>query len=42
MVITNDRGRLSKDDIDRFMEENKIFQEKDNKLKERIEAKNCL
>ena len=40
IVITNDKGRLSKDDIDRLVKEAEKFKEEDNKVKERIEAKN--
>ena len=42
IVITNDKGRLSKDDIDRLVKEAEKFKEEDNKAKERIEAKNGL
>ena len=42
IVITNDKGRLSKDDIDRLVKEAEKFKEEDNKVKERIEAKNTL
>ena len=40
IVITNDKGRLSKDDIDRLVKEAEKFKDEDNKIKERIEAKN--
>ena len=40
IVITNDKGRLSKDDIDRLVKEAEKFKDEDNKVKERIEAKN--
>ena len=40
IVITNDKGRLSKDDIDRLVKEAEKFKAEDNKVKERIEAKN--
>ena len=42
IVITNDKGRLSKDDIDRLVKEAEKFKDEDNKVKERIEAKNQL
>ena len=42
IVITNDKGRLSKEDIDRLVKEAEKFKEDDMKVKERIEAKNQL
>ena len=42
IVITNDKGRLSKDDIERLVKEAEKFKDEDNKVKERIEAKNSL
>ena len=42
IVITNDKGRLSKEDIDRLVKEAEKFKEEDMKVKERIEAKNQL
>ena len=42
IVITNDKGRLSKDDIDRLVKEAEKFKDEDNKVKERIESKNTL
>ena len=42
IVITNDKGRLTKDDIDRLVKEAEKFKDEDNKIKERIEAKNGL
>ena len=42
IVITNDKGRLSKDDIERLVKEAEKFKDEDNKIKERIEAKNSL
>ena len=42
IVITNDKGRLSKDDIDRLVMEAEKFKDEDKKIKERIEAKNGL
>jgi len=40
ITITNDKGRMSKEEIDRLVEEAKKFEEEDKKLKEKIEAKN--
>jgi len=42
ITITNDKGRLSKDDIERMVKEAEQFSEEDNKLKENIAAKNNL
>ena len=42
IVITNDKGRLSKDDIDLIVKEAEKFKDEDNKVKKRIEAKNGL
>ena len=42
IIITNDKGRLSKDDIDRLVKEAEKFKDEDNKVKDRIEAKNSL
>ena len=42
IVITNDKGRLSKEDIDRLVKDAEPFKEDDMKVKERIEAKNQL
>jgi L1 cell adhesion molecule like protein len=42
IVITADKGRLSKEDIDRMLKEAEAFKEEDTKNKERIEAKNNL
>ena len=41
-VITNDKGRLSKDDIDRFIKEAEKFENEDKKVKEGFESKNSL
>lgn len=40
--ITNDKGRLSKEDIDRMVEEAERYKADDDLLKERIEAKNKM
>ena len=42
IVITNDKGRLSKDDIDRLVKDEEKFKDEDNKVKERVKAKNSL
>jgi L1 cell adhesion molecule like protein len=40
ITITNDKGRLSKDDIDRMVSEAEKYKDEDRKLKERIDARN--
>lgn len=42
IVVKNDKGRLSADDIERMINEAEEFKAKDNEEKERIEAKNLL
>jgi endoplasmic reticulum chaperone BiP len=42
IVITNDKGRLSKEEIERMVEEAEQYAEQDNELREKIEAKNSL
>merc|ERR1711985_229273 len=42
ITITNDKGRLSKDDIDRMVREAEQYAEEDKAAKERIDAKNGL
>jgi heat shock protein 1/8 len=42
ITITNDKGRLSKDDIERMVKDAEKFKVEDEKNKERIEAKNGL
>jgi len=42
IAITNDKGRLSKEDIERMVEEAERFAKEDNEQKERIEAKNSM
>lgn len=42
ITITNDKGRLSQDDIERMVKEAEEFKEEDEKIKKRIEAKNQL
>merc|ERR1711869_136221 len=42
ITITNDKGRLSKDDIDRMVREAEQYAEEDKVSKEKIDAKNAL
>jgi L1 cell adhesion molecule like protein len=42
ITITNDQGRLSKEEIDRMVDESEQFKADDEKQKERIDAKNGL
>merc|ERR1719218_134464 len=42
ITITNDKGRLSKSDIERMVREAEQFKEEDNRNRERIEARNTL
>jgi len=42
ITITNDRGALSQEDIDRMIREAEEFEEEDKKVKERVEARNAL
>ena len=42
ITITNDKGRLSKEDIERMVEESEKYKEEDNIMKEKIEAKQQL
>ena len=42
ITITNEKGRLSKDDIETMVQEAEKFKDEDNKIKARIEAKNGL
>jgi len=42
ITVTNDRGRLSQEDIDRMVKEAEEFKEDDMKQKERVDAKNEL
>jgi len=42
ITITNDKGRLSKEDIDRMVSEAEKYKEEDNRHKERIDARNGL
>jgi L1 cell adhesion molecule like protein len=42
ITITNDKGRLSKEEIERMVREAEKFSDEDKKLKEKVEAKNHL
>ena len=42
IVVTNDSGRLSKEEIERMLKEAKEFEEQDKITKEKIDAKNSL
>jgi len=42
ITITNDKGRLSKDDIDKMVKNAEKFKEEDEKQRARIESKNTL
>ena len=42
IVITNDKGRLSKEEIERMVEEAEQYKNEDNEVRERVEAKNNL
>eukprot|EP00091_Calanus_sinicus_P021688 TRINITY_DN6537_c0_g1_i4.p1 TRINITY_DN6537_c0_g1~~TRINITY_DN6537_c0_g1_i4.p1 ORF type:complete len:194 (+),score=77.18 TRINITY_DN6537_c0_g1_i4:207-788(+) len=42
ITITNDKGRLSKEEIDKMVNEAETFKDEDNKQKDRIAAKNSL
>lgn len=42
ITITNDKGRLSKEEIDRMVEEAERYKAEDDLVKERIEAKNKM
>lgn len=42
ITITNDKGRLTKDDIERMVREAEKFKDEDDKQKDRVAAKNAL
>jgi molecular chaperone DnaK (HSP70) len=42
ITITNDKGRLSKEQIEEMIKKAEDFKDEDNKLKEKIEVKNGL
>merc|ERR1712167_301727 len=42
ITITNDKGRLSQEEIERMVQEAEEFQEEDKKIRDKIEARNAL
>merc|ERR1712151_99662 len=42
ITITNDKGRLSQEEIERMVQEAEEFSEEDKKVKERVDAKNSF
>ena len=42
ITVTNDKGRLSQEDIEKMVKEAEDFKEQDKELKEKIESKNSL
>jgi len=42
ITITNNKGRLSKDDIENLVKDAERFKEEDNAIRKKIEAKNNL
>lgn len=42
ITITNDKGRLSKEEIDKMVQDAETYRTEDEKIRERIEAKNQL
>merc|ERR1719335_1232596 len=42
ITITNDKGRLSKEEVDRLVMEAERYKDEDDKLKKKVEAKNGL
>merc|ERR1712046_441129 len=42
ITITNDKGRLSQEEIERMVQEAEQFAEEDKKVKDKIEARNSL
>ena len=42
ITITNDKGRLSDEEIERMVKEAALFEEEDRQMRERVEAKNSL
>merc|ERR1712160_167013 len=42
ITITNDKGRLSQEDIERMVQEAEEFQEEDKKVRDKIESRNAL
>jgi heat shock protein 1/8 len=42
ITITNEKGRLSKEDIEKMVQDAEKFKDEDEKVKERIDTKNGL
>jgi L1 cell adhesion molecule like protein len=42
ITITNNKGRLSKDDIDKLIKEAEKYKDADEKIRKRVESKNAL
>lgn len=42
ITITNDKGRLSKEEIERMVEESEKYKQEDDEIREKIDAKNDL
>merc|ERR550537_1093385 len=42
ITITNDKGRLSQEEIERMVQEAEEFQEEDKKVRDKIESRNAL
>merc|ERR1712182_182713 len=42
ITITNDKGRLTEDQIEKMIKEAEQFADEDNKVKERVDAKNAF
>lgn len=42
ITIKNDKGRLSKDDIDKMLKEAEMYRQEDEKQRERVSARNQL
>merc|ERR1712139_581339 len=42
ITITNDKGRLTQDEIDRMIKEAEQYADEDKKVKERVDAKNSF
>jgi L1 cell adhesion molecule like protein len=42
ITIKNDKGRLSKEDIDKMLKEAEMYRQEDEKQKERVSARNQL
>jgi heat shock protein 1/8 len=42
IVIKNEKGRLSKDEIDKLVQDAENFKEEDEKMRKKVEAKNGL